>query len=152
MKKTGLFLILVGFILVFLTGIALAEVKWLSLKEGTEKAKIEKKPMIVDFFYGKGCPRCEFLEKNVYADPVISKKIMDDFVPIRVDLTRKLTKEEEQLGNRYEFKKDCLLLFLDPDTNVLSAKGKRLCFIDKVDPDEFVEYLDSIKSGPKSSK
>ncbi len=152
MKRFCNWLILAGLILAFSGGVASAELKWLSLKEGTEKAKIEKKPMIVDFFYGKGCPRCEFLEKNVYADPTIAAKIMADFVPIRVDLTKKLSKEEEQLGNRYEFKKDCLLLFLDPETNVLSAKGKRLCFIDKVDPDEFVSYLDSVKSEMKSRK
>ncbi len=146
MKKTILlFALFTG--LVFASHAFAAELKWFPLQEGMEKAKTEKKPMIVDFFYGKGCPRCEFLQKNVYEDPKIAKKIMDDFVPIRVDLTKKkLTKEEEELGNKYDFKHDCLLLFLDPQANIVKEKGKRLCFIDKIDPDEFVEYLDSVSS------
>ena len=131
---------------------ASAEVKWLTLKEGTEKAKVEKKPMIVDFFYGKGCPRCEALQKGVYDEPSISKKIMDDFIPVRVDLKEnKLTKEEDALGKKFDYKKDCMLLFLDSDGNVIKDPlGKRLCFVDTVEPKQFIEYLDMIKaSGTK---
>ena len=120
--------------------------QWLSLKEGFAKAKIEKKPSIVDFFFGKGCPRCEKLQKYVYDDPIISKKIMDDFVPIRIDLTKPLTKEEDALGKKFDYKMDCLLLFLDHNGEVISdSKGKRLCFVDNVDPEWFVSYLDMIK-------
>jgi len=121
-------------------------VQWFSMKEGFAKSKIEKKPCIVDFFYGKGCPRCEKLQKYVYDDPIISKKIMDDFVPIRIDLTKPLTKEEDALGKKFDYKMDCLLLFLDHNGEVISdSKGKRLCFIDYVDPEWFVSYLDMIK-------
>ncbi len=146
MKKTAvLFAIVLG--LAFASNaLAAGELKWFSLQEGMEKAKTEKKPMIVDFFYGKGCPRCEFLQKNVYDNPKIAAKIMEDFVPIRVDLTKKLTKDEENLGTKYDFKNDCLLLFLDPQANIVKEKGKRLCFVDKVDPDEFVKYLDTVKA------
>lgn len=128
-------------------------VKWVSLKEGLEKAKAEKKPVIVDFFYGKGCPRCEFLQKNVYDDPAIAKKINNDFIAVRIDLTKTLTPEEEALGNRFEFKHDCLLVFLDHNENVIQdPSGKRLCFIDKVDPDWFVGYLDMVIGAMKIIK
>ena len=121
-------------------------VKWFSMQEGFAKAKIEKKPLIVDFFYGKGCPRCEKLQKYVYSDPIISKKIMDDFVPIRIDLTKPLTEEEDALGKKFDYKMDCLLLFLDHNGEVISdSKGKRLCFVDNVEPEWFVSYLDMIK-------
>jgi len=124
--------------------------KWLSLKEGFAKAKLEKKPCIVDFYFGKGCPRCEKLQKYVYDDPTIAKKIMDDFVPIRIDLTKPLTKEEDALGKKFDYKMDCLLLFLDYNGEVISdSKGKRLCFIDNVEPDFFVSYLDMIKNSYK---
>ena len=129
-----------------LPSIADASVTWLSLKDGAEKARAEKKPMIVDFFFGKGCSRCELLQKNVYDDPAISKKIMADFVPIRVDLTKPLTREEEALGNKFDYKNDCLLLFLDDKGELfLDKAGKRLCFIDKVDPEWFIDYLDQVK-------
>lgn len=126
---------------------ALGGVEWLSLKEGMQRAGNEKKPMIVDFFFGKGCPRCEMLQKAVYDNPQIAKKIMDDFIPIRVDLTRDLTKEEEKLGEQYDYKKDCLLLFLDHAGKIVKEPGgKRLCFIDNVEPDLFVKYLDTVKA------
>ncbi|HUO76216.1 MAG TPA: thioredoxin family protein [Thermodesulfovibrionales bacterium] len=125
-------------------------IHWFSLKEGTEKSKAEKKPMIVDFFYGKGCPRCEALQKGVYDNPTIAKKINDEFVPIRVDLTKKLTEEEEKLGNKYDFKNDCLLLFMDYQGNVMKdPSGKRLCFADTVEPEWFVQYLDMVKKQQK---
>jgi len=119
---------------------------WMSLKDGMEKSKAENKPVIVDYFFGKGCPRCEFLQQKVYEDPAIAKKITADFVPVRVDLTKKLTKEEEDLGNKYDFKSDCLLLFLGPTGELISGPGgKRLCFMDKVDPEVFISYLDWVK-------
>ena len=64
------------------------KVKWLSLKEGMERAKVEKKPMLVDFAVAKGCPRCEFLQKNVYSKDEIARKINSDFVPIFIDLSK----------------------------------------------------------------
>jgi len=122
-------------------------VHWISLRDGTEKARTEKKPMIVDFFFGKGCPRCESLEKEVYENPSIAKKINDDFIPIRVDLTKKLSPEEEALGNKYEFKHDCLLLFLDYNGDIVKdTAGKRLCFLDKIDPEWFIDYLNMVKA------
>jgi thiol-disulfide isomerase/thioredoxin len=133
----------------FFASMALADsgVKWYTLTEGQLKSKAEGKPVIVDFFFGKGCPRCEFLEKEVYSNPSIARKIMEDFIPIRIDLTRKLSEEEQKLGDKYEFKNDCLLIFLDRSGDLMKeASGKRLCFIDKVDPDEFLRYLDTVKS------
>jgi thioredoxin-related protein len=120
-------------------------VQWLPLKDGLVKAKIEKRPLIVDFFYGKGCPRCESLQKNVYNDPLISKKIMNYFVPVKIDLTKPLTAEEDAFGKKFDYKNDCLLLFLDHNGELISdTKGKRLCFVDKVDPEWFDSYLDMI--------
>ena len=124
------------------------EIQWFSLQEGAERAKAGKKPMIVDFYFGKGCPRCERLQKNVYDDPAIANKIQRDFIPIRIDLTKKLTEEEKKLGELYDFKNDCLLLFLDYNGAILKdPKGKRLCFVDAVDPEWFAEYLDMLKAG-----
>ena len=122
-------------------------VKWRSLKDGMEMAKAEKKPVVLDFFYGKGCPRCEFLEKEVYSNPMIAKKINEDFVPIRIDLLQKLSPEERSLGEKYKFKNDCLLIFLDVQGDLVRGPGgKSLCFIDKVDPEEFIKYLDMTKA------
>ncbi len=151
-RLVGLFLISVfGMLWVVSAALAGDGLKWFPLREGMARAKSENKPMIVDFFYGKGCPRCEFLQKNVYEDPAIAKKIMEDFVPIRIDLNKKLTAEEEALGKKYDYKNDCLLLFLDPSGDIIKdPSGKKLCFIDKIDPEEFIKYLDAHKrTAPK---
>lgn len=148
MKK--LLSLLIISILVLSKIVLASEVKWFPLKEGIERAKTEKKPVIVDFFYGKGCPRCEMLEKTVYGNPSIAKKIIDDFIPVRVDLTKKLTREEEELGNQYDFKNDCLLLFLDHNGNVIKdPSGKRFCFAESIKAEWFVKYLDMIKANYK---
>ncbi len=124
---------------------AVGNVKWTTLKQGSQKARAEKKPIIVDFFYGPGCPRCERLEKGAYADPRITRKINEEFVPIFIDLTKSLTKEEEELGNKYEYKNDCLMLFLDPEMNIIKDPSeKMMCFVDDIEPDVFIEYLDMI--------
>jgi thiol peroxidase len=120
---------------------------WLPLKEGMAKAKAENKTMIVDFYYGKGCPRCEFLQSQAYDDPGIAEKIRAAFVPIRIDLTTELSPEEEALGKKFDFKNECLLLFLDPHGNVIvDPDGTKLCFIDKVDPDQFIRYLERFQT------
>lgn len=144
MKKV-LFLIIIAALTIPSYALGSDGIKWLTLAEGMDKAKVEKKPMIVDFFFGKGCPRCEALEKGVYGNPSIAKKIMDDFVPIRVDLTKKLSGEEEALGNKFEYKKDCMLLFLDYQGNIIKdPSGKKLCFAETVEPDWFIKYLDMV--------
>lgn len=146
MKRILLLALLFAFILSSSAFAIGGKVTWFTLKEGTVKAKAEKKPMIVDFFFGKGCPRCEKLENGVYADPQIAKKINDDFVPIFIDLTKPLTKEEEDLGNTYDYKNDCLMLFLDPEMNIIKdPKEKKMCFVDHIEPEIFIEYLDMIK-------
>lgn len=133
-------------VFLFATGSFADTVSWYTLKDGAPKAKAENKPMIVDFWYGKGCPRCERIDKNVYSNSVIAEKIMADFIPIRVDMTREMTDEEKQLGERYDYKMDCMLIFCDPDGNAYTdPEGKKLCFVESIDPEWFVVYLDMVK-------
>lgn len=123
------------------------KVKWFSLNEGMEKARAEKKPLLVDFAVAKGCPRCEFLQKNVYSKDEIARRINSDFVPVFIDLSKKLTAEEKALGGKYDFKNDCLLLFLDYNGNVIKEpEAGQMCFADKIEPDVFIKYFDSVKN------
>lgn len=122
-------------------------INWYSFKEGKERAMIEKKPMLVDFAVAEGCPRCEAMQKNIYSKREIAEKINRDFIPVLIDLTKELTEDEKRLGEEYDFKSDCLLLFLDHEGRVIKdPSGKRLCFIDAVEPSVFIKYLDMIKS------
>ncbi|MBF0557665.1 MAG: thioredoxin family protein [Nitrospirae bacterium] len=138
------------FYVLFAAAPAVAEIHWYSLADGLKMAAGENKPVLVDFYFGKGCPRCESLQKNVYDNPAIGKKISDDFIPVRIDLNKKLTAEETALGNQYDYKNDCLLLFLDQSGKLVKGPGgKKLCFADAIDPELFIQYLDMVRAGYK---
>lgn len=127
-------------------------IKWHSLKAGKERAKMEKKPMIIDFSVAEGCQRCEAMQKNIYSKKEIADKINKEFIPVRIDLAKELSAEERKLGEEYDFKNDCLLLFLDSDGRIIKdPTGKRLCFMDAVDTEVFLKYLDYIKEGVKKN-
>ncbi len=149
MNKRGvMFAVLICMLLVAMP--AFAEIHWYKLDEGLKMGASLHKPVIVDFYFGKGCSRCEFLQKHVYNNPDIAKKISDDFVPVRVDLTKKLSADETALGNQYDFKNDCLLLFLDHNGKIIKGPGeKKLCFADSIEPEQFMKYLDMVREGYK---
>jgi thioredoxin-related protein len=147
MKKYGALVLIIGLVLSTAAVAADSGIQWLSLQAGMEKTKEENKPLIVDFYYGKGCPRCEAMQEQVYDNPSIAAKVMKDFIPVRIDLKKKLTKQEEDLGNKYNFRNDCLLLFLDPEGEIIKdTMGKRMCFIDKINPQWFIDYLNMVES------
>ena len=128
-----------------------SKVKWYTLAEGREKALREKKPCVVDFFVSEGCPRCQNMDRFVYSNQEIAEKMNAEFVPIKINLGRELTQEERMLGEKWEFKNDCLLLFMDHRGNVLEDRsGKKICIADYVDPRWFIEYLDIAKEKMKS--
>jgi len=119
---------------------------WLPLSEGTAKAKAEKKPMLVDFFYGTGCPRCEALEKEGYKNETIIQRITADFIPIRIDLTKQLTKDEEELGEKYNRQEECLLVFLDSEGVIMKdSAGVNLRFTSAIATDMLILNLEMAK-------
>lgn len=120
-------------------------VAWHSLADGREMAAKLNKPMLVDFAVPENCSRCTFLQENVYNRTAIVGKINADFVPIWVDLTGKLTVEEARLGEAFDYRNDCLLLFLDSRGRVIKdPDGRQLCFVDEIEPKEFIGYLDYV--------
>jgi hypothetical protein len=122
-------------------------VNWHTLEEGQRIAALERKPMIIDFAVPKDCSRCAFLQNNVYNRDEIVSKINADFVPIWINLTKKLTPEERALGESFNFEDDCLLLFCDADGNIIKdPEGVQMCFADKIEPEVFVNYLDYVRN------
>ncbi len=121
-------------------------IKWYSLEEGKVLAKRLNRPCVVDFHFSRGCPRCEKLEKYVYSNREIIHKLNTEFIPIRIELSGELTPEEKALGERFKYNNECLLLFMDPEGNVIKdPSGKNLCFVDYIEPEWFIRYLDMAK-------
>ena len=97
--------------------------------------------------------RCDTLEEKIYSNCDIAGKISDDFIPVRVDLTRKLSDREMALGKQYNLRNECLLLFIDHKGNIIKGPGeKSLCFTEAMKPGQFIQYLDLIEEGYKSHK
>lgn len=120
-------------------------VHWQTLAEGRKMALREKKPCLVDFAVPMGCDRCDFLLENVYNREEIVAKINAEFVPILIDLSGNLTPEEVALGEKYDFRNDCLMLFLNHEGDVIKdPEGTQMCFADKIEPEVFMEYLDYV--------
>lgn len=125
-------------------------IRWRSLSEGQRIARKERKPVVVDFYVPSSCPRCARMEQSVYSVPEVIERMNRDFVPVRIDLSRELDVWEKDLGERYGYREDCLLLFLDPDGRIVAdPAGRDLCFADYIPPDRFMEYLDA--AGRKAS-
>ncbi len=122
------------------------DVNWHTLEEGGKIALAEKRPLVVDFGVPERCPRCEFLENNVYNRKEITDKLNSDFVPIWIDLSKELTPEEKALGEKFDYQNECLLLFLDHKGNIIKdPEGKKMCFVDSIPPQVFIDYLDYVK-------
>jgi thioredoxin-related protein len=122
------------------------DVNWKSLKDGRKLAKKEKKPMLVDFAVPEDCDRCEFFENNVYNKKEITDKINSEFIPVWIDLNGPLTMDEQALGDKFDFKNDCLTLFLDYKGVIIEdPEGKEMCFVDEIEPEVFIEYLDYVR-------
>ncbi len=113
-----------------------------SLAEGKDLAFLQEKPMMVDFYAPEGCSRCDLMARHLWGNPEIARYVEEHFVLVRVDLTGHMTREEIELGRRYDYKFDCLLIYLDYRGEVLTdAGGGRMCFADFIEPETFLKML-----------
>ncbi len=121
-------------------------IPWHSLTAGKALALEQKRPIIVDFYAPEGCSRCDKMAQHVWSNPEIAEAVNRDFVLVRMDLTQNMTKEEIELGKKYDYGYDCLLIFLDAKGEVIEdVSGKRMCFADFVQPEWFIGYLNRAK-------
>ncbi|PIS27182.1 MAG: hypothetical protein COT43_11835 [Candidatus Marinimicrobia bacterium CG08_land_8_20_14_0_20_45_22] len=77
---------LISLVLMFVMGTGLlAEGKpWYSFNEGIQKAKKEKKHVVIDF-YTDWCKWCHVMEKETFSVPTVEKYLFENFVPIRIN-------------------------------------------------------------------
>ncbi len=116
--------------------------EWLPLAEGKRVALERQKPILVDFYVPEGCGRCDRMAKHLYNDPEIARYIEENFILVRINIEADMSRDEIELGRRYDYNYSCLLVFLNYRGDVIGdAAGQRMCFPDFVEPAWFKKYL-----------
>jgi len=77
-----------------------------------QEAQKSNKPVIIDF-YADWCSPCRELEEVTFHDKDVVKLATQDFVMIKVDLTREVRQDHDQLLKEYRVKGVPTVVFLD---------------------------------------
>jgi thioredoxin-related protein len=84
-------------------------VHWLTYKQGLEKQKELKKPMLL-FFHLPYCYRCTQMERKVYEDPKVIRFINQHFISVMVDMDK-----EKETAKLFEVDYTPTHVFIAPD-------------------------------------
>jgi thiol:disulfide interchange protein DsbD len=116
-------------------------VTWQSYSEETLKeAQNLKKPVIIDL-YATWCTPCREIEEVTLHDPLVVKQAGNDFVMVKVDVTKGGNPLHERLLQQYEVKGVPTIVFLDT-----GGKEKRdLRLVDYIPSDQFLGHMAELK-------
>jgi len=65
-----------------------AELVWYRYDQGLQKARVEKKPILVDF-YTDWCGWCKKMDKDTYANQEIIRLLNDKFIAVKINAESK---------------------------------------------------------------
>jgi len=107
------------------------------------QARESRKPVIIDF-YATWCTPCRELEDITFHHPQVVKQAAQDFITIKIDLTRKGDAQAETLLQKYQVKGVPTIVFLDREGKEL----KDLRLVDYLPPDQFLGRLAAVTKSP----
>ena len=116
-------------------------------EEFLSEAIQSKRPIIIDFS-ADWCSPCRELDEITFHDKEIVKQARQDFIMIKVDLTRKGIAEHESLLKKYHVKGVPTVLFLDRE----GKERRDLRVIDFLPADKFLIRMVEVAKQPFSSE
>jgi thiol:disulfide interchange protein DsbD len=118
-----------------------SSVTWKTYSEDILKAaKDQKKPVVIDF-YATWCTPCRKLDEVTFRDRGIARMAENDFVLVRVDVTKSGNPVNEQLLQRYAIKGVPTILFIDAE----GKERQELRLVDYLPPDKFMVRMAEVK-------
>jgi protein disulfide-isomerase len=114
---------------VIILGGRAADLTWLTnLEKAQERAKADKKAVLINFTGSDWCGFCIRLDKNVFATKEFEAYAKDNLVLVKADFPRKtqlpedVKKANAKLKDRYEVKGFPTLVMIDGDGRLLGKK------------------------------
>lgn len=109
-------------------------------KQLLQDAAAQNKPVIIDF-YADWCAPCREFDEIVFHHPDVVKQGENDFVMIKVDVTKGGNPEHERLLSKYNVKGVPTVIFLDPE----GRERNDLRLVDYLSPSMFLVHMASAK-------
>jgi thiol:disulfide interchange protein len=113
-------------------------VAWAGFGAGLDRAEVEGRPMLVDFF-AAWCGPCQEMDRVTFRNSAVLNA-MERIVPVRVDAegtTSIRGYRGQELAQRYQVHSYPTLMLIDADGNVIVRKSGGL------GPEEFIAWLDT---------
>jgi thiol:disulfide interchange protein DsbD len=109
--------------------------------ERLEQARLEGKPVIIDFF-ADWCLPCVELDKFTFSDETVTARA-ERFVTLKADLTRTGNEEMDRFKRQFDVRGVPTVVFLQPDGTEL-RESRILGFVNK---DEFLNRMSAVFPG-----
>ena len=104
------------------------------------EASDQNKPVIIDF-YANWCTPCRELDQVTFHHPEIAELSKEDYVMIKVDLTKQGGQNYDHLLKQYNVKGVPTIIFLD----LYGKEREDLRLVDFVSPEEFLSRMASLR-------
>jgi len=120
-----------------------SRVAWRTLDKGLVEAKQKNLPMLVHLSFGKQCPHCAELEKQIFSHNTVLATLngTQRAVPVKIPLWA-MTAKERAFAERVGYGEDCLLALTDSQGRIMGSKsGQPLSTKGVPSPEALLESL-----------